>query len=173
MRGVRLILGICLVAVSLWVLLKVFAPAGGEAPARKFTSSAQCQECHPGVYAEWESSSHANSWINPDVRALSNDFSNADCIDCHAPRPIFETGIGKRVLPRSSRRSEGVDCIACHAVPGGGVAGRIDDQRAACRPVQRVDLTREVGQNSAAPMEDSDGNQRLCPDRYRDGKDHQ
>jgi hypothetical protein len=143
LRGVRLILGICLVAVSLWALLKIFAPAGGEAPARKFTSSAQCQECHPGVYAEWESSSHANSWINPDVRALSNDFSNTDCIDCHAPRPIFETGIGKRVLPRSSRRSEGVDCIACHALPGGGVAGRIDDQRAACRPVQRVDLTRE------------------------------
>jgi len=139
----RATLGFLLVAVSIWVLTMIFAPNRGEASAQSFTSSMQCQDCHTEVYTEWESSSHANSWINPDVRALSNDFSNTDCIDCHAPRPIFETGVGKRVLPRSSRRSEGVDCIACHLLPDGQIAGTFDDSGAACRPLARRELTQE------------------------------
>ena len=75
------------------------------------------------------------------------NFANKDCIDCHAPRPVFETGIGQRVLPRTSRRSEGVDCIACHALPeaeGGGMAGTMEDPRAACRPVVRRELASET-----------------------------
>jgi len=143
MRGLRATAGLVLVAVTIWVLTLIFAPTGGEASAQTFTSSLQCMDCHAEVYAEWEGSSHAGSWVNPDVRALSNDFSNTDCIDCHAPRPIFETGGGKRVLPRSSRRNEGVDCIACHLLPDGHIAGTFDDSRAACRPVAKVDLTRE------------------------------
>jgi hypothetical protein len=57
---------------------------------------------------------------------------------------VFESGIGERVLPRASRRIEGVDCIACHVVPspegGERVAGTIEDTSAACRPVQRREL---------------------------------
>ena len=102
----RATFGFLLVAVSIWVLTMIFAPNRGEAAATTFTSSMQCAECHQTAYDEWQSSSHANSWVNPDVRALSNDFSNSDCIDCHAPRPIFETGVGKRVLPRSSRSAK-------------------------------------------------------------------
>lgn len=144
MSRARLLAGLVAAALCLWVIALVFSPSGGEAaPAQRFTSSQQCKECHAEAWREWSASAHANSWVNPDVRALSNDFSNTDCIDCHAPRPIFETGIGKRVLPRSSRRSEGVDCISCHQLPGGGVAGSIDDPRAACRPVAKVELTRE------------------------------
>ncbi len=56
---------------------------------------------------------------------------------------MYETGVGQRVLPRTARRSEGIDCIACHILPesapeargGGLVAGTIDDPDAACRPV--------------------------------------
>lgn len=143
MSGIRATFGLALVGVTIWVLTMIFAPTRGEAAAQTFTSSLQCMDCHAEVYAEWEGSSHANSWVNPDVRALSNDFSNTDCIDCHAPRPIFETGVGKRVLPRSSRRNEGVDCIACHLLPDGHIAGTFDDPRASCRPVAKVDLTRE------------------------------
>jgi hypothetical protein len=123
----------------------VFRPPAAPAPARSFASSKQCAECHAEAYAEWESSWHALAWEDPEVRLLSNDFANTDCIDCHAPRPVFETGVGKRVLPRASRRAEGVDCISCHALPeseGGGVAGTIDAPGAACRPVARVELTR-------------------------------
>jgi len=144
-RAAKVVAGLAVIGLSGWALAAIFL--GGEAPAapRAFTSSRQCRECHAEVYAEWESSWHAAAWNDPDVRALSNDFANTDCIDCHAPRPIFETGVGNRVLPRSSRRSEGVDCIACHQLVVAGrthVAGTIDSTRAACLPLARVELAR-------------------------------
>ena len=138
---VRILLGLALAAALAALVLRLTRPAPEPAPAGEFTSSAQCRECHPEVYAEWEGSWHARSWIDPDVFAQSNGFENKDCIDCHAPRGVFETGIGQRVLPRSSRRAEGVDCLACHLLPGGGVAGTLDDPRAACRPVTTRELS--------------------------------
>ncbi len=142
---VRSAAGLVVLAAAAWLLFAVFGGEPAAAPRTAFTSSTQCRECHPAVFAEWEGSQHAMAWINPFVRELSNDFANEDCIDCHAPRPVFETGVGERVLPRAVRRSEGVDCIACHAIPedqGGGVAGTFDDPTAACRPVARVELQR-------------------------------
>jgi hypothetical protein len=116
----------------LWALF--VEPPPEPAPARSFESSQQCADCHAEVFAEWQDSWHAQAWTDPEVRAQSNDFQNADCIDCHAPRPILETGLGQRVLPRSTRRVEGVDCIACHQLPDGRMAGTIDSETAACRP---------------------------------------
>lgn len=142
MKGVRALVGVLVLGVAALALKAVFAPPAEPAPPRSFTSSTQCRECHEEVYAEWEQSWHAKAWVDPDVRALSNDFANTDCIDCHAPRPVLETGIGNRVLPRSSRRAEGVDCIACHMLPDGSMAGTIDAPSAACRPVTTVDLQR-------------------------------
>lgn len=132
-----------LAAAAVWAVVRT--PEAQAEPTRAFTSSEQCKECHAQVYEEWAVSWHAQSWSDPEPRALSNDFANTDCIDCHAPRPVFETGIGERVLPRSSRRGEGVDCIACHILPpnhvsGGIVAGTRDDPGAACRPVAVRDL---------------------------------
>jgi len=116
----------------LWALFVEPAPA--PAPARAFESSQQCAECHTQVFAEWQDSWHSRSWTDPEVRAQSFDFQTTDCIECHAPRPIFETGLSKRVLPRAVRRVEGVDCIACHQLPDGRMAGTIDNDGAACRP---------------------------------------
>jgi len=138
----RLVLGIAVLALGGWALFMVFKPAAPGAAAAVFTSSEQCRSCHAEVYAEWSFSWHAQAWTDPEVRFLSNDFANTDCIDCHAPRPVYETGVGQRVLPRSARRFEGVDCIACHFLPAGVpeardgalVAGTIDDRSAACRP---------------------------------------
>ncbi|MEW6072185.1 MAG: multiheme c-type cytochrome [Planctomycetota bacterium] len=139
----RLAAGLAVAGVGLWYLAAVFVPGeGAAAPPAAFTSSAQCRECHATVYAEWERSQHAYSWNNPATRFLSNDFANHDCIDCHASRPVFVTGIGERVLPREERRVEGVDCISCHELPDGGMAGTIADPRAACRPVERIELVR-------------------------------
>ncbi len=144
----RTIVGITLLALAGWALFEVFStPASAERIA-SFDTSRTCAECHQGVYAEWESSQHAQSWVNPDVRALSNDFANKDCIDCHAPRPILETGIGNRVLPRSVRRAEGVDCIACHLMPSADesapatVAGTLDRPSAPCSPRIERDLSK-------------------------------
>ena len=119
--NMRRVFGFVALALGLLALFAVLRPAAAPQveAARAFTSSEQCRACHTEIYAEWETSWHAQSWSDPEVRALSNDFSNADCIDCHAPRPVFETGIGVRVLPRNSRRGEGVDCIvAAHVARG-------------------------------------------------------
>lgn len=135
MSGLRTLAAALLSLASLGLLWALwFEPAPEPAPARTFESSRQCAECHAEVYAEWERSWHAQSWTDPEVRAQSNDFQNADCIDCHAPRPILETGLGQRVLPRATRRVEGVDCITCHQMPDGRMAGTLDSDSAACRP---------------------------------------
>jgi hypothetical protein len=142
----RRALGVAVVLLGAALVWAIVRPATQKAEApRQFTSSEQCKSCHEQAYAEWSVSWHAAAWNDPEVRALSNDFANTDCIDCHAPRPIFETGIGERVLPRSARRGEGVDCIACHMLPeghisGGLVAGTRDDPSAECRPVAVRDL---------------------------------
>ena len=107
--ALQTLFGACALALGGALVFLVFRPAGRPAQAASFTSSAECAACHAEVYGEWQASWHSRAWTDPDVLALSNDFANSDCIDCHAPRPVFETGVGQRVLPRSSRRAEGVD----------------------------------------------------------------
>lgn len=138
-------LGVVVLATGAFALFAVLRPTSTPVSTSIFTSSEQCKECHAQAYSEWSVSWHAQAWSDPEVRALSNDFQNTDCIDCHASRPVFETGIGQRVLPRSARRGEGIDCIACHALPdahisGGLMAGTRDVPSAACRPVALRDL---------------------------------
>jgi hypothetical protein len=140
MKQARLIIGFFVAALAVWLVAAVFREPGAPVVASgSFTSSQQCRECHAQEWSEWSTSWHGQAWTDPDVRALSNDFANTDCIDCHAPRGVFETGIGNRVLPRSARRVEGVDCIACHLLPadwpsGGLVAGTKDRNDVPCRP---------------------------------------
>lgn len=138
----RGLLGLFVIGIAAWALLAIFGAPEAEAEISPFQSSAECKECHPAVYAEWQESQHSHSWTNPLVRApdQSNNFSNSDCIDCHAPKPIFDTGIGERVLPRTIRRVEGVDCIACHALPDGQMAGTLENRSARCRPVIKREL---------------------------------
>lgn len=137
--NVRLVLGLVLLALGAGALFAVFRPEPPPAPPVAFTSSGECKDCHATVFGEWEESWHSRSWTDPDVRALSNDFANTDCIDCHAPRPVFETGVGQRVLPRTARRQEGVDCISCHALPADPgeaprMAGTLERLDVPCRP---------------------------------------
>lgn len=142
MSPLRAIVGVVVLGAVVLGLTLVFQRPPAPAAAAVFTSSSQCQACHAAVHAEWADSQHSQSWVNPAVRALSNDFANTDCIDCHAPRPVFETGLANRVLPRESRRQEGVDCIACHQMPDGRMAGTIDRADVACRPVAMRELAR-------------------------------
>ncbi len=142
MSVLRTVLGVGFLGATVLALTLVFEKPPPPVDTAVFTSSSQCAQCHAGVAAEWAGSQHAEAWINPAVRALSNDFANTDCIDCHAPRPVFETGLANRVLPRESRRNEGVDCIACHQLPDGRMAGTIERSDVACRPAATVDLAR-------------------------------
>lgn len=149
MNPARLVLVLVVLAALVWLATGLLGgkestdlePTAADTAFADFRSSAQCQSCHEEVYEEWSRSQHADAWTGAEVRALSMDFANQDCIDCHAPAPIFQSGIGNRVQPRAVRQVQGVDCIACHVLPGGGVAGTITDERAACRPVARAELS--------------------------------
>lgn len=80
----------------------------------KLASSADCRPCHVEVYEEWKSSHHGLAYVNPEVQSLTKNFRDRDCLPCHAPEPVFETGLENRVLERQVRLEEGVDCFACH-----------------------------------------------------------
>ena len=140
--SLRSLLGLALILPAGAVLFVLFGPSSPASPPAVFTSSAQCRDCHAEVYAEWEASWHSRAWTDPDVRARSNDFANAECLACHAPQPVFATGIHERVLPRDSRREEGVDCIACHAgADGGHVIGTLERADVACKPRLDAELS--------------------------------
>lgn len=127
--GVVALLGAGLLAV-------LFSPTDrAEATPTQFSSSRQCAECHSDIFAEWEQSQHFDSWTGEAVRALTNEFSNQDCIDCHAPQSVYVTGLGNRVLPRTLNRVDGVDCMSCHLMNDGRMAGTTTNESVACRPV--------------------------------------
>lgn len=177
------LLGILVLGMAVWFFTELAPPGDqtGSSTPVVWTSSQQCKSCHEEVYAEWQDSWHAQSWTDEDVIAQSDNFSNKVCIDCHAPRPVFETGAGKRVLPRSSRRAEGVDCLTCHLLPDGGVAGTIDMPSAPCKPQATLDLSRvdfcagchdqhkTVTQWRATPMADTGPDCLDCHMPFRDG----
>ncbi len=145
MSTMRIVFGVIVLAAATWFFSALLGTPEETASAQgptEWVSSQQCAECHQQIYNEWKDSPHANSWNNEDVRVQSDNFSNKDCIDCHPPRPVFETGLGERVLPRSARRSEGVDCLTCHLTPEGNMAGTVTNPRAACQPVTRRELRR-------------------------------
>lgn len=140
--NVRAVLGVVVLGLGAWALFAIFKEPDKPHAAVAWESSAQCSECHAQANAEWQASWHAQAWNDTEVRKLSEDFSNADCIDCHAPQPVFETGIGNRPLARSTRRGEGVDCLSCHLMLDGRMAGTLDNATVACRPVAQRELVR-------------------------------
>lgn len=131
------IVGLAVAALALLNWKESEPPPGGE--IARWTSSQQCASCHAAVFEDWKKSLHARAWTDPPARALSNEFQNTDCIACHAPRPVFEIGVGQRVLARQSRRVEGVDCISCHATEH-GVASASEGKRGPCLPTHRAEL---------------------------------
>lgn len=83
----------------------------------RMTSSAECAACHAEVFAEWKASWHAQAYTDPEVQRLSRGFEDKDCLPCHLPRPVLETGLANRPLERDRRHEEGVDCFTCHLAP--------------------------------------------------------
>ena len=102
--------------------------------ARTFQSSTECKDCHQDVWDEWHGSHHQIAFLNPEVRALSDDFRNKDCQACHLPRPVAVTGFGQRVLPRQTHPDEGVSCLSCHQDKDGSIMGTRDIPAAPCSP---------------------------------------
>jgi len=107
-------------------------PDEGDYP---YYASRSCKKCHKEIYDEWKSSFHAQSWTDPLVENLSNNFKEADCIPCHAPQPVLLTrSEGSTPIPREKMRKTGVNCLSCHRIQQGVATSRIADNQP-CRPV--------------------------------------
>ena len=113
---------------------------GKQAGKRVWQSSRDCKACHEDVWKEWWGSQHQISYLNPEVRKLSEDFRNKECQACHLPKPISLTGYGERVLPRMTRPDEGVGCLTCHLGKDGEILGRHSKPDAPCAPVASKDV---------------------------------
>jgi hypothetical protein len=122
--------------------------ASGVAAGTPFAGPRSCLPCHAQVVSEWEQSMHAASFTDPQVRApdQADNFAKQECLPCHAPAPIFSHGIaaGTRTLARVERRADGVDCLACHALPDGGMAATRSGLDAPCAPVYRPELSQHT-----------------------------
>jgi len=97
------------------------APAGDLRP--DVMASTFCKTCHPVIYAEHEQNTHGRAFYDGEARQATRGFLRADCIRCHTPRPIAETGIGRTPMARWTDLAEGNTCMSCHAKPGYDYAG--------------------------------------------------
>ncbi|MBL8842599.1 MAG: hypothetical protein JNL90_13850 [Planctomycetes bacterium] len=167
-RGARLAIGLLL---AIGFVGALFSLRGGTAVPADLSSSTSCRACHADVWDEWASSWHAQSFTDPLVLAKeqSDNFRKQECIPCHAPAPVFESGLGKeRVIERFSERELGVDCLSCHrnygtivgpGTPSSGAANApcapIADARLAspalCAPCHNQHLTVDEWEASSYP----------------------
>jgi hypothetical protein len=94
-------------------------------------SSRTCNRCHSEIYEQWEESMHSKSTALKDpihglfysevigdpkaegVKTGKNKDKYPVCLECHAPAAAKE---GKTKLNAKKSFSEGVNCIACHAL---------------------------------------------------------
>jgi hypothetical protein len=125
-------------------------PSGPPAKPGLLDSHENCKGCHEEIWNEWASSYHAQAWVDPLFRELSNDYRDQSCHSCHAPRPIHETGFATAEA-RSSGRESGVNCLTCHRKGDHAVGPIADPQGTAetpadCGPAYDPEHARESSQ---------------------------
>mgnify|MGYP001462184280 CR=1 FL=1 len=148
-------------------------PEGGGAPEESAATARRarldevmqstfCATCHPAIYAEHMVNTHGRAFIDPEARLATRDFRRENCVRCHTPRPMFETGLGMTPIERHHDLEEGNTCMSCHwkagydyaAFSGGAECRTAFDERAgdvaACSTCHRVAATPE--QWSHAPL---------------------
>lgn len=78
-------------------------------------SSRFCADCHPAIYAEHQQNTHGLAFHDEEARLATRGFRREDCVRCHTPRPVAETGIGMTPMQRWTNLDEGNTCMSCHA----------------------------------------------------------
>lgn len=82
-----------------------------------FAPAADCGVCHPDQLAEWETSRHAFSGVDPVMHrmaALAGTEIAAGCKQCHAPAQQRVERLGARATPDFSQ--DGLNCDVCHSM---------------------------------------------------------
>jgi HEAT repeat protein/Tfp pilus assembly protein PilF len=77
-----------------------------------------CATCHPAIYAEHMSNTHGLAFVDDEARLATRDFRRENCVRCHTPRPVAETGIGMTPMERRHDLEEGNTCMTCHMKAG-------------------------------------------------------
>jgi len=135
------------------------APAQGASRAARapdVMESAFCAGCHPAIYAEHEQSTHGRAFTDAEVRLATARFDLADCIICHTPRPIFETGVGQNPTRRYHGLEEGNTCMTCHWKPDHDYAsfqGGAECRRAFHPDVGTVEACASCHRNHGTPFQ--------------------
>ncbi len=91
---------------------------GTQAHLDQVNSSRFCGTCHPAIYAEHRFNTHGRAFFDAEARLATRGFRRDDCIRCHTPRPVFETGIGMTPMQRWTDLEEGNTCMSCHGRAG-------------------------------------------------------
>ena len=87
---------------------------GTQAHLDLVSTSRFCGTCHPADYAEHQQNTHGRAFFDEEARLATRGFRREDCIRCHTPRPVFETGIGMTPMQRWTDLEEGNTCMSCH-----------------------------------------------------------
>src|SRR5262245_11200617 len=90
------------------------ADLGTQAHLDEVMTSTYCARCHPAIYAEHRQNTHGRAFFDEEARLATRGFRREDCVRCHTPRPIFETGIGMTPMQRWTDLAEGNTCMSCH-----------------------------------------------------------
>ncbi|MDE0019906.1 MAG: multiheme c-type cytochrome [Candidatus Poribacteria bacterium] len=93
------------------------APPEEPAAATFHVDNENCASCHVSIYEEWLQSRHAQAWKSDLFKLTSDNYTKKECLPCHAPALILETGLANKPELRNEYRGQGVDCIACHQDP--------------------------------------------------------
>jgi nitrate/TMAO reductase-like tetraheme cytochrome c subunit len=120
-------------------------------------SSQACGACHADHYEEWQTSTHAMAWKDPQFQAeIAKETSPYMCINCHTPlqnqQPEIVTGLMegdvyqpiKHDNPRFDKelQQEGINCASCH-VRDGSIISTTVSNRAPHKSVQNKEFLSE------------------------------
>ncbi len=75
-----------------------------------------CGQCHIEQFGEWQTSAHAQAFVNPRFQEMLTEGADDSCLGCHAPDTVRTNGAPPS--PRSYQREDGVSCVACHLNQG-------------------------------------------------------
>ena len=124
-----------------------------------YPSAETCGRCHVDIHANWQSSLHRLSAVDPwylKVKELlafeQGELAVRECAGCHAPVALMtgEVGLYSRESPSSQ---QGVSCVLCHTLDrvDGGNARYVSDP-GRIRPYPGGDYLAEGGIEAAAHL---------------------
>ena len=81
----------------------------------KSRTAENCKMCHKKIYDDWKESYHGKAWTDERFKNTTKNYEKKECLACHAPEPMFETGLTKDPELRFDYQEEGINCYSCHA----------------------------------------------------------